>query len=275
MPEGPEIRRAADQIATVLEGQKLSTVFFGLKPLKPFEAKLQGQTITAIETRGKAILTRFDNGLTLYSHNQLYGRWEVLQPGEVSNSTRQLRIRLDTPLGSALLYSASDIEVLNEAEVKQHPFLSKLGPDLLSGEVTWQQIGKRLLESRFRNRQLGSFLTEQSFFAGLGNYLRCEALFLSGLHPATKPAQCSSKRVEALALQILHLPQYSYQTGGITYLPEAIDTMEGKYESQEPNRFWVFRRDGLPCRICDTPIKKINRGGQPCYICPNCQPHKG
>ena len=271
MPEGPEIRRAADQIATALQGQTLTQIQFGLAPLKQFESKLRGQTITDIETRGKAILTHFDNGLTLYSHNQLYGRWEVLQPGEHSSSKRQLRIRMETPLGTALLFSASDIEVLTESERLAHPFLSRLGPDLLSGKVTAPDIAERLLDPRFRNRQLGSFLTDQSFFAGLGNYLRCEVLFLSGLHPTTKPAKCSQSRIEALALNILLLPQYSYETGGITYLPEANETMRAGYESREPTRFWLFRREGLPCRICNTPIKKIKQGSQPCYLCNQCQ----
>ena len=73
MPEGPEIRLAADRIAAVLVDQPIVEVTFGQRRLKRFEPRLTGQVVTAVETRGKAMLTRFDNGLTLYSHNQLYG----------------------------------------------------------------------------------------------------------------------------------------------------------------------------------------------------------
>jgi formamidopyrimidine-DNA glycosylase len=75
MPEGPEIRLAADKVARVLVGDDIIEVGFGLARLSRFEKSLSGSTVTAVDTRGKAMLTRFDNGLTLYSHNQLYGKW--------------------------------------------------------------------------------------------------------------------------------------------------------------------------------------------------------
>ena len=70
MPEGPEIRRAADRIAAVLEGETAERVRFGLPQLKRHEKRLTGRIVKSVTTRGKAILTRFDNDLTIYSHNQ-------------------------------------------------------------------------------------------------------------------------------------------------------------------------------------------------------------
>ena len=154
MPEGPEIRRAADQIASVLEGELVTTIQFGLERLRLFERKLLGESVTQIETRGKSMLTHFSNGLILYTHNQLYGRWEPLNPGEISNSKRQQRIRIETARGSALLYSASEIEVLNASEINKHPFLSKLGPDVLDPTVNNRGIEQQLLSQKFCNRQL-------------------------------------------------------------------------------------------------------------------------
>ena len=87
--------------------------------------------VKAIDTRGKAMLTHFDNELTLYSHNQLYGRWFTAKRGEFPDTRRSLRVALHTRSHSALLYSASDISVLTPAQVQSHPFLSRLGPDVL------------------------------------------------------------------------------------------------------------------------------------------------
>ncbi len=81
MPEGPEIRRAADKIAKVLEGKTINSIEFAFSHLKPFESDLQSREVTALETRGKALLTHFDNGLSIYSHNQLYGRWYIVKLG--------------------------------------------------------------------------------------------------------------------------------------------------------------------------------------------------
>ena len=113
MPEGPEIRRAADKVAAVLVGKEAESVTFGLPQLRRFENHFRGHTVTAVDTRGKAMLTRFDNGLTLYSHNQLYGRWYVRARGELPRTRRSLRVAFHTALHSALLYSATDIEVLD------------------------------------------------------------------------------------------------------------------------------------------------------------------
>ena len=90
MPEGPEIRLAADRIAAVLIDQPIVEVSFGLRALRRFERRLKGQTVTAVDTRGKAMLTRFDNGLTLYSHNQLYGRWYTMRRPKLPATKRQL-----------------------------------------------------------------------------------------------------------------------------------------------------------------------------------------
>ena len=69
MPEGPEIRRAADRVAKILLDREIVAAEFRLPALRRFESRLSGAHVTAVDTRGKAMLTRFDNGLTLYSHN--------------------------------------------------------------------------------------------------------------------------------------------------------------------------------------------------------------
>ncbi|WP_246344966.1 DNA-formamidopyrimidine glycosylase family protein [endosymbiont of Lamellibrachia barhami] len=156
MPEGPEIRRAADRITAILQDQIIETVWFGLPALKPFEKRLTGARLIEVETRGKAMLNHFDNDLSIYSHNQLYGRWYCLDKGEVPDTSRQLRLSLETTSKAALLFSASDIAVLTKAEQESHPLLSRLGPDILSGSLDGETIAKRLLGKRFRNRQLAS-----------------------------------------------------------------------------------------------------------------------
>ena len=76
MPEGPEIRKAADKIASTIIGKTVLSIEFGQRHLKIHEARFSGMKITAVDTYGKAIVTRFEsnNGETLniYSHNQLY-----------------------------------------------------------------------------------------------------------------------------------------------------------------------------------------------------------
>lgn len=248
------------------------SVTFGLPKLKHWETQLSGATVTRVETCGKAMLTRFDNGLNIYSHNQLYGRWLITPYGKLPDTKRQLRLAIHIQDQSALLFSASDIEVLHDAEIQTHPFLSKLGPDILKSETTVRDVIERLTSKRFASRQLGAFLTDQSFVAGLGNYLRCEILFVAGLNPETTPTQLTDAQLDTLAHAILELPRQSYQTAGITNDPEHAKALMQQGRSFEDARFRVFRREGLPCYRCNTAIQTTSKGGQKCYYCPSCQP---
>lgn len=177
MPEGPEIRRAADSLEAAIKGKPLTDVWFAFPQLKPFEAQLVGQTVTHIETRGKALLTHFSHNLTLYSHNQLYGVWRVVKANEQPQTTRVLRVRLQTADNAVLLYSASDIEMLTPEQLLTHPFLQRVGPDVLDMSLTPGEVKARLVSPRFRNRQFSGLLLDQAFLAGLGNYLRVEILW--------------------------------------------------------------------------------------------------
>jgi formamidopyrimidine-DNA glycosylase len=102
---------------------------------------LHCETVCQVKARGKAILTRFSNGLTLYTHNQPYGRWLITTGGEYPDSSRQLRLAIHTGDHTALLYSASDISILNEAELRQHPYVYRraglpcyrCGTDIIKG----------------------------------------------------------------------------------------------------------------------------------------------
>jgi len=77
MPEGPEIRRAADRVSNRLVGQEIEKIKLHYPPIRDFQQVLAQSQVVSVTTRGKAMLTRFDCGLSMYSHNQLYGRWTV------------------------------------------------------------------------------------------------------------------------------------------------------------------------------------------------------
>ena len=270
MPEGPEIRRAAGRVAECIAGRVADEVWFAFEHLKPFERRLSGVEVRAVQARGKAMLTRFANGLVIYSHNQLYGRWYCCPAGERPGIGRQLRLAIHNRKSSALLYSASDIEVLREEELAGHPFLARLGPDVLDPTTDEARLLARLAEQR--NRRLGSLLTDQGFLAGLGNYLRCEILFVAGLHPRRRPAELDDVRRSRLVEAMLALPRQSLETGGVTNDLARASALMDAGASFEAARFWVFRREGLPCYRCGEPIVKVKSGGQPTYLCPHCQP---
>ncbi|MBT1451799.1 endonuclease VIII [Glaciecola sp. XM2] len=270
MPEGPEIRRAADTIAKVIEGKVIEEVQVGLARLESPAKQLKGQRVRQVETRGKAMLIHFDNGLSVYSHNQLYGVWKTAKRGSLPNTKRSLRLALHAEDKSALLYSASDIGIYRYEELPSHPFLSKIGPDILDASLTWQKVSARLLDKRFCNRRISTLYLDQHFIAGIGNYLRTEILYAANIHPDLKPKQLSSEQIKALAKQTLEISHRAYQTKGHTVpgrLAKTLAKTKGSYESV---RFMAFNREGLPCRKCVTPIVKAQRNGRRIYWCEGC-----
>jgi endonuclease-8 len=235
--------------------------------------KLHCETVCQVTARGKAILTFFINGLTLYTHNQLYERWLIITGGEYPDSSRRLRLAIHSGDHAALLYSASDISILNDAELRQHPYVSRLGPDLLDPGVEADQLAARLSEKRYRRRCLMGLLQDQVVMAGMGNYLCCEVLHVAGIHPQHRPADLSTTQLRRLIDSCLHLVRQSYEAGGITNDLGRATILRKQGASFEACRFHVYRREGLPCYRCGTSIIKSRFCGRVGYLCPACQRH--
>ncbi len=271
MPEGPEIRRAADRLARAVEGDIARQVRFGLPLLRRFDAKLSGRRILRIRPRGKALLTAFEGGLTIYSHNQLYGRWMVARAGERPRTNRDLRLAIETDTDAILLYSASDIAVLDARGIAAHPFLSKLGPDLLDEGTTPTVVRAQLEDRRFAGRTLAAVLLDQAFVAGIGNYLRSEMLFVAGVRAERRPKDLDDAERAALADAIVGVGRQAWKRAGVTNDWQRAQRLKAEGLSFEARRFHVFGRDGLPCWTCGEIVERSETGGRRLYTCPGCQ----
>ena len=272
MPEGPEIRRAADALAEVLVGQKVTLVKFGLPRLRREASRLKDRKIKDIETRGKALLTHFDHGLSIYSHNQLYGVWRVVEGHQLPKSNRSLRLLLQTRTHSAILYSASDISVWPTPELDQHPFLAKIGPDIMDRNLTWRDIAARLRDPRFASKELAALYLDQAFLAGNGNYLRSEILHDARIHHRRRPEELSRGELGRLSRSTLAISRRSYETGGITLAAGLTRALKRRGLGRDWRRFYVFGRDDFPCYHCGDSVLRKEVGSRRLYYCPRCQP---
>ncbi len=272
MPEGPEIRRAADRIQKALQGQAVDEVFFAFAQLQRFAESLAGRRVETVETRGKGLLIHFDNRLSIYSHNQLYGRWYVRPAHSYPRTRRQLRLAIHCGDKSALLYSASEIDVLTPAQIARHPFLSRLGPDVVGADSA--DVLAQINAARFARRQLGSLLLDQHFLAGVGNYLRSEILFVAGLHPRLRPVDCSAEQLASLAEAATTLARRSYRHNGVTCDLRIAGELKALGQPRSRYRHWVFGRTGRPCRQCGSAIVRTSVASRRLNYCPVCQPVK-
>jgi endonuclease-8 len=271
MPEGPEIRREALRLHQALAGEPLSEVFFKFDHLKPYESIFAGMAPLAVTSKGKAMLIHMPCDLSIYSHNQLYGKWYVRNAGKNVESNRDLRLKLGNSRKTAFLFSASDIEVLDPDELKQHRFLKKLGPDVLDATCTEKIVEERLQDKRFRNKMLHSLLLDQHFLSGPGNYLRSETLFHAGILGQRRPKDLSEAEVARLARSILLICRRSLATGGITNDPDLAEALRKAGWSYEARRFYVFDRKDRVCHQCGEYIVREEAGNRRIFHCPGCQ----
>lgn len=263
--------RVASRIRKALGDAPLTEVWFAFDDLQSWSSRLEGQPLASVETLGKALLLKFADGTTIYTHNQLYGRWMFSAPDRRPDTGRQLRLALSTTKKSALLYSASEIDVLPPCRIDSHPFIRRAGLDILSSGADWRGVAEWISRPEFARRSLGQLLLDQSFLAGVGNYLRSEILFRAGLAPACRLGRLGDQAVEHLADAACEMMWRSARTGGITNDPERADRLKAAGWKRRDYRHYVFGREGQACFDCDGRIDKTVVAGRRLYLCSRCQ----
>ncbi len=271
MPEGPEIKREADTLSAAIVGRDALLVEFAFPHLHADGVCLTGRKVLSANPRGKAMLISFAGGRTIYSHNQLYGKWAVLRRGKAPHPTKQMRLAIHTDTIVAVLYSASSIEVIQTSDIGAHPYVCKLGVELLDPSTTHAMVLAQINAPPFARRSLAALLLDQGFLAGIGNYLRSEILFVARIPPNLRMAELSQTERASLAAAALDLTRQSYQTRGVTNdlgIAQRLKTQGWRFGRY---RHWVFDRDGEPCHVCQTTIQRQDIGGRGVYWCARCQ----
>ena len=272
MPEGPEIRREADRLARVLVDQPLERVWCRFPGVNKRARSLKSAGVSSVRSWGKALLTGFSDGRTIYSHNQLYGRWYIVRRDQLPATNRTLRVAIHTATQSALLYSASDIEVLTPETLPLQKYLARLGPDALDDRVHWRDIVALLESPQFRRRTLAALYLDQGFVAGIGNYLRSEILFEARANPFDRPCDLTRGQLGRLARATLDLTRQSLATAGITNKPSRVARARRAGLSRRHYRFAIFDRQGEACFGCKNPVQRLDVSGRRIYMCITCQP---
>lgn len=267
MPEGPEIRRAAQAVHRGIAGKPLRMTL-AHPVLAPMERALRGARVEAVSARSKAMLTRFSTGDVLYSHNQLYGEWVVDRPDEPLRS-RAIRLVLETTSKRAVLYSATDFAWLRHGDEAAHPYIAKLGPEVLDDATTVRDIAARL--AQFPRRRIADALLDQQVLAGLGNYLRSEIAFVAKLNPWRRLGELVDAERHRLAKAVHDITCRSFRTEGVC-VPTALYRAQRQQGANfEAARFFVFDRDQQPCRECGATIERATLGGRKLFVCIACQ----
>ena len=180
----------------------------------------------------------------------------------------QVRVRLLTDTVCADLRGPTACEVLDPAQVDA--VIARLGPD---PELDNTPAAEERFVSVVRKKPtpIGRLLMDQSVVSGIGNVYRAEILFRAGLNPHTPAKSLSDKTVRALWQDWAHLLHIGVATGQMM----TMDKLEGagyrRAMRSRAHRHWVYKREGLPCRVCGTHIVLEEMAARKLYWCPRCQ----
>ena len=268
MPEGHTIHRLARDHRPLLVGRTVRTT----SPQGRFATgaeMLDGRVVEGIEPYGKHLFYAFSDDVLLHVHLGLYGSFTVGagQPPPVRGALR-LRMLVDAPEPSAWIDLRGPTACELFAPADRDRVVARLGPDPLRKDGDPARAWARISRSR---TAIGALLMDQSVLAGVGNVYRAEVLYRAGLSPFRPGTQVSEAVWTGLWEDLRLLLRAGVRAGHIvTTAKEDRDRRSGP--ARREDRFYVYRRHGLPCRRCGTEVRTQEMVARNLYWCPSCQP---
>jgi formamidopyrimidine-DNA glycosylase len=122
----------------------------------------------------------------------------------------------------------------------------------------------------FRGRKLAikAALLNQKLLSGVGNIYADESLFHAGIRPRRQSGRLTKTALEELRLALRKVLKHAIRLGGSSVSDYVdADGMRGFFQLEH----CVYQRTGLPCRRCQTPIRRILVAGRGTHYCPHCQ----
>jgi formamidopyrimidine-DNA glycosylase len=270
MPELPEVETTRRGVAPFVEGHRivrLNVYDPRLRwPVPPnLGARLAGRRIDRLERRSKYLLFRVGED-TLLLHLGMTGSLRAFTEPPPRRKHDHVDLVVDS--GATLRYHdprrfGALLWVPGPAEA--HPLLAALGPEpfdpAFGPEYLWHS-------TRRRSTAIKVALMDNRLVVGVGNIYANESLFRAGIRPTTPAHRISKARLARLVTEVRATLADAIAKGGST-LRDYVDSRG------EPGYFqldyFVYGREGAPCKVCGTPIRTVRLSGRATSYCPRCQ----
>lgn len=264
MPELPEV----ETIRRELEKAVLGKTLIGVRihnpkvirsPSEPLSKIGKGTRIEKILRKAKVLILELSNGKSLVIHLKMTG--QLIYPGGGGTS----RVSFLFSDGKAL--DLNDRRLFAEVRLledwKTLKFIRELGPEPF--ELSHVQFRHMLSGKKTKIKPL---LMDQTFISGIGNLYANEALFRAKIHPRRPASSLSKKEQENLLKEIkATLDEAIRYKGSSVDQYVRLNGSPGDYKRLHR----IYDREGRPCTVCRTPIKKMALAGRGTYFCPECQ----
>lgn len=278
MPEGPEVKLSTETIKPlindhiILAAEVTSNSRYSSRPpegMTAFKESIQSQLtkVQNIQTKGKFMYWTFSNEWFMFSTFGMSGQWAptrgkhpclVFQHTSEMTSSQISEMVFNDPRHFGTIKFTSDAKELLKK-------IDELGWDPLS-----MDFDKNLKWITFQlskaDKPIAEVLMDQGVFAGVGNYIRAEALYLSKLSPWRRANKLNQDEIISLCKSIIAVMQESYQHQGAT-----ISTYKTAYgeEGKYSTLFKVYGQDKDP--LGNKIIKQPTPDKRTIHWCPDIQ----
>lgn len=288
MPELPEVETVRRGLADLIIGKTVKWVENDNPKSFPNTSEdvkqfLISAKVIGVHRRAKVLMIDLSSNYSLMVHLKMTGqlvfvalgqdRFGAGHPtdslvGELPDKSTRVTITFED--GSHLYFNDQRkfgwMRLMPTEEIKNTPFMQKVGPEPLEDSFLPEVLAERLLRKKKSN--IKAALLDQTVIAGIGNIYADEALWGAKIHPARLVGSLTKKELASLYTEIRDILNLSIQKGGSTN--KNYVNAEGKRGSYM-DFAKVFRREGQQCFRCGGEVRKIRVAGRGTHVCPNCQ----
>jgi formamidopyrimidine-DNA glycosylase len=273
MPELPEVETIARGLARRVSGDVIESIWLGRKPeplkssAREIAATLEHSRIATVRRMGKHIVFDLEQkqkktGPTQAQwivHLGMTGRLQVCEPqADILKHTH------------AILKLASGME-LRFVDPRRFGRLSvaRAGDFDAGGiEPLEADLDRFVALIRGRKTPIKSALLNQKLLRGVGNIYADESLFRAGIRPRRRASTITRDQLSKLLTSVKEVLKEAIALGGSS-ISDYVDADGEAGFFQLQHR--VYGREGEPCLVCKTPIKRIVIAGRSSHYCPKCQ----
>jgi formamidopyrimidine-DNA glycosylase len=294
VPELPEVETVVRGLNKSVAGDAIDSVWIGSKrqPLKSpageIAATLEGKRILRVQRAGKHIVfdlegapraartpssskkkgKRRDGGTARHAASLQTAQWIVHlgMTGRLIVCDQAAEIAKHTHLIAKL---ASERE-LRFIDPRMFGKLSVHSGGFDPGGVEPLEVNEEQFVALFRERKtpIKSALLNQKLLRGVGNIYADESLFRAGLRPRRKAATITKEQLGKLHRAVREVLGEAIALGGSS-ISDYVDAdgEEGFFQLQHR----VYGREGEPCLVCRTVIRRVVLAGRSSHYCSKCQ----
>ncbi len=270
MPELPEVETTRRSVAPCVVGRRIAKLHIYDPRLrwpvpKDLRKQLEGKVIDAVSRRSKYLLFRIGTG-SLLVHLGMTGSLRAYRQAPPRRPHDHVDIVFDD--GSTLRYHDPRRfgAILWATEpALAHPLLRDLGPEPFDAAFDADYFWRA---TRNRSAAIKLALMDSHLVVGVGNIYANESLFRAGIRPSTPAGKVSRPRLARLVDEVRAVLSEAIDKGGSTLRDYVNAEGEPGYFQLD---YFVYGREGEPCRSCGTSIRHRRLGARASFHCPVCQ----